>query len=290
MLKQAAVWGIFILLLMSCASQKMWYGDAKDGFCLRHQITPADTATFFINTSITDSMHLMGKKIRSNTVIRSQLSQQVTAAPNKKNKLLLVGYDSIDFTSDNQSLQPILPTINDAMKGFLKKKFKVELKNTGITRLIASFDSLLPPRLQSFLNPQETITFIYQDLPEKKIRLGEHWESANKYLRKTPDMNLRFSRKAICLIDSILYKDSEEILKISFHGECEVKGRERQLNIIGKVQGKGEFNGHFLFAYQRGKYLEGHFQQQMKMDYFLPGVESMPLSKRVDIATEIRRE
>lgn len=287
MLKKIAIIVAATILFVSCASQKMWYGDAKKGFQLKHRFAPTDSSVYLTHVTIQDSMKLMGKVSRSRTDIKSQISQFVSTAQPEKLYLLSNGYHNFDITSNSPTIVPILPTIQDAMKSFLQARFTSELSSTGELRIITAVDSLLPPRLQPLIDHIETLSLIFPVFSEKGVKVGESWQVSRSHRRKTADFYISISKLIKYTIQEIAVHNQEEVLKIHLQGQYDFQGRERQLNIMAKSVGKGEINGEFLFAHQRGKFIEGSFSQLVTMNYSFPGIENVPVIRTIKLKTGI---
>lgn len=281
--------GCFLVAcLVGCASQKMWYGNAESGFILQHRLATTDScATYRCQTSVSDSMYLMGKSIRANTNFTFLLNRNLVSRSENGSFRLSLDCDSIRFNSTAQNLQPILPTIREALSSFIHQKLVAEMSPLGEATVMAPIDSLLPPRIQPFLDPQAVLGFLFPKFKPEGVLPGNQWSASNEYIRKTPELNLTISDSLNYKIESVEQVDSLSVLRISVSGNVELEGKERQLNILAKVLGKGEVSGEFLFAHQKSRFLGGSFLKKFRLDYFFPGVESMPVTKSMTIHTEI---
>lgn len=273
---------------VGCASQKMWYGDTKTGIRLRHQFATGDSTFYLIESTTLDSMKLMGKMNTSKTIVNCRFSHQILSKLSSEDEFqTLLKLDSLHLESNQPDLEPILLTFEDAIKSFLNKKMLARVSRLGKVSVHSPIDSLIPPRLLPFINPQHKIGLFYPTFSNQKVKPNEKWQATTRFKRQTPDLKVKVSSQTENYIEKFVPGDSTELAQIKLSGDYQIDGEGRKLNIMARIEGTGTIEGSYIFDFQKGQFLEGTFVERLQYKYFFPGVESMPVIQKTHIQTRI---
>lgn len=285
MLKKTLFAGFILCSFWGCASHKMAPGESQNR--LRHQLPAGETIVYAIQSVTTDSMKLMGKEHTSTTRIRSQYSYRPMSKPADKQTQVQVTLDSLQLSSDNPDLSSILITFEDAINRLLNNEMQVRVSDWGAVEIQCPIDSLIPSRLLPFVNPQQTICLSYPGFSKKQIKPTEKWETVFQYKRKAPGMKAKIKCQNTSILEKIVNPDSTQIAHIQLTGIYEIIGQGRQLNTLARTEGTGTIAGHYRFDILRGRFLGGEFVEKLKMNYFFPGIESIPVTQTLHSQTSI---
>jgi hypothetical protein len=287
MFKKALFLALALCSFIGCASQKMGYGDAQTGLRLRYQLSAGDAAVYSIHSTTTDSMKLMGKLYTSTSEVNSQFSHRILSKLADDQTQVGISLDSVRFKSNNQDLSAILITFEDAIKSLLNKEMRTQVSNLGEIQIHSPIDSLIPTRLLPFINPKHAIYLSYPAFSNDPVKPGEMWETAFQFKRTAPALKAKIRCQTTSRLEKIVSGDSTQFAQISSSGNYEITGQGRQLNTIARTEGTGTIEGHYVFDFQRGRFLTGDFVEKIQLKYFFPGVESMPVTQTMHIKTSV---